>query len=150
MVGRYYGANEDLGLANFLGAFEDDTLGLARTALADTPASDGAVLRLHGALLSLLRAYLPPMAAKLWREACDEFVFPQGFSQGWTELVRLWELQCVIAELTRAETHWVKRPDPGGRGVALGFVSMDHGGVLRSGCTRSYDKGHYEVVAHGC
>jgi hypothetical protein len=40
MVGRYYGANEDLGLANFLGAFEGDALGLARTALADTPASE--------------------------------------------------------------------------------------------------------------
>jgi len=82
MVGRYYGANEDLGLANVLGAFEGDALGLAHTALADTPASDNAVLRLHGALLSLLRAYLPPRSAKLWREACDEFVFPQGFSQG--------------------------------------------------------------------
>ena len=84
MAGRYYGANEDLGLANFLGAFEGNTLSLARTALTDTPASDNAALRLHGVLLSLLRAYLPPRAAKLWREACDEFVFPQGFSQGAT------------------------------------------------------------------
>jgi hypothetical protein len=112
MVARYYGPNEDLGLAHFLGDFEGDTLGLARTALTDTPPSDGAVFRLHGALLSLLRAYLPPRAAKLWREACDEFVFPQGFSQGWTEIVRLFDLQCVIAELTSAETHWVKRLDP--------------------------------------
>ena len=39
MVGRYYGLSEDLGLANFLGAFEGDALALARTALADTPAS---------------------------------------------------------------------------------------------------------------
>ena len=111
MVGRYYGPNEDLGLANFLGAFEGDALGLARTALTDTPPSDVAGFRLHGALLSLLRAYLPPRASKLWREACDEFVFPQGFSQGWTELVRLFNLQCVIAELTAVETHWVKRLD---------------------------------------
>jgi len=111
MVGRYYGPNEDLGLANFLGAFEGDALGLARTALTDTPPSDVAGFRLHGALLSLLRAYLAPRAAKLWREACDEFVFPQGFSQGWTELVRLFDLQCVIAELTAAEGHWVKRLD---------------------------------------
>jgi hypothetical protein len=111
MVARYYGPNEDLGLANFLGVFEGDALGLARTTLTDTPPSDGDAFRLHGALLSLLRAYLPPRASKLWREACDEFVFPQGFSQGWTELVRLFNLQCVIAELTAVETHWVKRLD---------------------------------------
>jgi hypothetical protein len=67
---------------------------------------------LHGAMLALLRAYLPPRAAKMWRDACDEFVFPQGFSQGWTELVRLFDLQCVIAELTSTETHFVKRLDP--------------------------------------
>ena len=111
MVGRYYVLSEDLGIANFLGAFEGDALALARTALADTPPSDHAAFRLHGALLSLLRVYLPPRAAKLWREACDEFVFPQGFSQGWTELVRLFDLQCVIAELTANEQHWVKRLD---------------------------------------
>jgi len=109
MVGRLYGLSEDLGLANFLGAFEGDALALARTALADTQASDQLALRLHGALLSLLRAYLPPRAAKLWRELCDEFVFPQGCSQGWTELVRLFDLQCVIAELTANEQHFVKR-----------------------------------------
>ena len=62
--------------------------------------------------MSLLRAYLPPRAAKLCREACDAFVFPHCLSQGWTELVRLWDLQCVIAQLTVAETHWVKRLDP--------------------------------------
>ena len=82
---------------------------LARTALADTQASDHLALRLHGSLLSLLRAYLPPRAAKLWRELCDEFVFPQGCSQGWTELVRLFDLQCVIAELTANEQHFVNR-----------------------------------------
>jgi hypothetical protein len=111
-VARYYGPNEELGLALFLGAFDGDAVGLARTALADTPPSNGTVFRLHGALLSLLRAYLPPLSVKLWREACDEFVFPQGFSQGWTDLVRLFDLQCVIAELTSTETHFVKRLDP--------------------------------------
>jgi hypothetical protein len=74
--------------------------------------SDGATFRLHDALLALLRAYLPPRAAKMWRDACDDFVFPQGFSQGWTALVRLFDLQCVIAELTVAEAHYVKRLDP--------------------------------------
>jgi hypothetical protein len=48
----------------------------------------------------------------MWREACDEFVFQQGFSQGWTEIVRLFDLQCVIAEVTSTETHFVKRLDP--------------------------------------
>ncbi len=47
----YYGPNEELGLALFLGAFDDDAVGLARTALADTPPSDGTTFRLHGALL---------------------------------------------------------------------------------------------------
>ena len=49
--------------ANFLGAFEGDALGLALTALADTPPSDHAGFRLHGALLALLRAYLPTRTA---------------------------------------------------------------------------------------
>ncbi len=67
---------------------------------------------MHGALLALLRAYLPPRAAQLWRNACDKFVFPQSFSQGWTSLVRLYDLQCVIAQLTATEVHYVKRLDP--------------------------------------
>jgi hypothetical protein len=38
-VARYYGPNEELGLALFLGAFDGDTVGLAHTVLADTPPS---------------------------------------------------------------------------------------------------------------
>ncbi len=41
MVGRHYGPNEELGLARFHSAFDGDALSLARTALADTPPSDG-------------------------------------------------------------------------------------------------------------
>ena len=37
---------------------------------------------------------------------------PTAFSQGWTTLVRLFDLQCVIAELTASEAHHVKRLDP--------------------------------------
>jgi len=110
-VACYYGPNEELGIALFLGEFDGDTVGLARTALADTPLSDGATFRLHDALLALLRAYPPPRAAKMWRDAYDDFVFPQGFSQGWTAFVRLFDLQYVIAELTSTETHFVKRLD---------------------------------------
>jgi hypothetical protein len=39
---------------------------LARTALNDMAASDQAALRLHGALLALLRSYLPPRAAQFF------------------------------------------------------------------------------------
>jgi hypothetical protein len=92
-VERYFGPNEELGIALLLSAFDGDALSLARTTLADTPPSDGATFRLHGALLAVLRAYLPPRAAKLWRDACNDFVFPQSFSQGWTALVRLFDLQ---------------------------------------------------------
>jgi hypothetical protein len=108
---RTYGTNEDIGVALLCSAFDGDALNLAHTTLSDTPPSDGATFRLHGALIALLRAYLPPLAAKMW-DACDDFVFLQNFSQGWTALVRLFDLQCVISELTAAETHWVKRLDP--------------------------------------
>jgi len=107
-----YGPNEDIGVALLYSAFDGDALALARTALSDTPQSDGATFRLHGALFALLRAYLPPRAAKLWRDEGDVFVFPPNFSQGWTSLVRLYDLQCVIAQLTAAEAHYVKRLDP--------------------------------------
>ena len=96
-VARYYGTNEELGAAHFLAAFAGDAVGLTRTALADTPPSDGVTFWLHVTLLTLLRAYLLPRVAKMWRDACDDFGFPQDFSQGWTELVRLFDLQCVIA-----------------------------------------------------
>ncbi len=82
----------------------------------------GAALRVIGcrssmggrraALLALLRAYLPPRAGKELRLACAQFVFPASFARGWTELVRLYDLQCAIAELTAADAHYVKRLDP--------------------------------------
>ena len=40
-VVRYFGPNEELGIALLLSAFDGDALSLARTALADTPPSDG-------------------------------------------------------------------------------------------------------------
>jgi hypothetical protein len=109
---RAYGPNEDIGVALLCSAFDGDALALVRTALSDTPPSDGATFRLHDALIALLRAYLPPLAAKLWRDAGNDLVFPPNFSQGWTSIVRLYDLQCVIAQLTAAETHYVKRLDP--------------------------------------
>jgi hypothetical protein len=108
---RAYGNNEDIGEALLCSAFADDALGLARTVLSDTPPSDNVTFRLHGGLIALLRAYLPSRAAKLWRDACGDFVFPQSFSQGWTSIVRLYDLQCVIAQLTATEAHYVKRLD---------------------------------------
>ena len=84
---RTYGTNEDIGVALLCSVFDGDTLNLARTSLSDTPPSDGPTFRLHGTLIALLRAYLPPHAAKMWRDACDDFVFRQNFSQGWAALV---------------------------------------------------------------
>ncbi len=60
----------------------------------------------------LLCAYLPPPDGKELSLACAQFVFPASFARGWTELVRLYDLQCVIAELTAADAHYVKRLDP--------------------------------------
>ena len=81
---RTYGTQEDIGTAFFYAAFDGDALNMARTALSDTPQSDGDTFRLHGAFIALLRAYLPPRAAKEWRDACKDFVFPPSFSQEWT------------------------------------------------------------------
>ena len=53
---RTYGTNEDIGEALWYSAFDGDALALARTALSDTPPSDGTTFRLHGALIALLRA----------------------------------------------------------------------------------------------
>jgi hypothetical protein len=72
-VTPYFGPNEELGIAFLLSVFDGDALSLARTALADTTPSDGATFRLHGAFLTVLRAYLPPRAAKMWRDACNDF-----------------------------------------------------------------------------
>jgi hypothetical protein len=109
---RYYADQEDLGRAFFQSGFAGDAANLARTALADTPPSDHLTFRLHGALVALLQAFLPPRAAKEWRVACAQFVFPANTAQGWTELVRLYDLQCAIAELTVTEVLHVKRLDP--------------------------------------
>ena len=73
-VSRYYGANEEFTIGLFLAAINCDAVGLVRTALTDTPPSDDATFRLHGSLLAWLRTYLPPSAAKMWRDACDNFV----------------------------------------------------------------------------
>ena len=121
-VARYYGDNEELGMAYFLSVFTGDAASLARTALADTPPSAHANFRLHGASLTLLRAYLPTSDGKELRLACILFVFPASFARGWTELVRLYDLQCAnaerlydlqcaIAQLTAADAHYVKRLD---------------------------------------
>jgi hypothetical protein len=55
-VARYYGDNEELGMAYLLSVFTGDAASLASTALADTPPSDHATFRLHGAFHSTPRA----------------------------------------------------------------------------------------------
>ncbi len=121
-VVMYYCDNEELSMAYFLSVFTGDAASLAHTALADTPLSDHANFRLHGASLTLLRAYLPTSDGKELRLACILFVFPASFARGWTELVRLYDLQCAnaerlydlqcaIAQLTAADAHYVNRLD---------------------------------------
>jgi hypothetical protein len=90
-----------------------------RAKRADSASVDSALItthanfRLHGALLALLRAYLPPRTSKELRLACAQFVSPASFARGWTELVRLYDLQCAIAELTTAaDAHYFNRLDP--------------------------------------
>ena len=95
-------------MAYFLSVFTGDAASLAHTTLADTPLSDHTNFRLHGALLALLRVYLPPSVGKELCLACAQFVFPASFARGWTELVQLYDLQCVIAELTVADAYYVK------------------------------------------
>jgi hypothetical protein len=155
-VARYYDENEELGMAYFLSVFTGDAASLARTALADTPLSDHANFRLHGALLVLLRAYLAPRAGKELRLACDQFVFPANFARGWTELVRLYDLQCAIAELTVADAHYVKRLDPPSWGRFLQimedtvddspFADLDRVGTLFNCCPECHHAGGYEVA----
>ncbi len=60
----------------------------------------------------MLRAYLPPRDGKELHLSCAQFVFPASFARGWTELVRLYDLQCAIAEFTTADAHYVNRLDP--------------------------------------
>ena len=86
-VAWYYDHNEELCMSYLLSVFTGDAAGLARTALADTPSSDHTAFCLHGTLLALLRAYLPPSVGKELRLACAQFVFPASFARGWTELV---------------------------------------------------------------
>ncbi len=86
-VALYYSDNEELSMAYFLIVFTGDAASLSHTALADTPLSDHANFRLHGELLALLRAYLPPCNGKELSLACAQFVFPASFARGWTELV---------------------------------------------------------------
>jgi hypothetical protein len=115
-VSHTYGPNEELGIALFHSAFDGDALSLAHTAFADTPPSDDSTFRLHVACMAPCWRCCGRIFQHVQRRCggmrVTIFVFPQGFSQGWTLLVRLFDLQCVIAELTANESHHVKRLDP--------------------------------------
>jgi hypothetical protein len=133
-VARYYGDNEELGMAYFLSVFTGDAASLARTALADTPLSDHANFRLHGALLALLRAYLPPSASKELHLACAQFVFLASFARGWTELVRLYDAmcdcgtysgECALRQSTRSPFVGSLFADYGGCGGRLPFGTLN-------------------------
>ena len=111
--GRFFGAQEDLGVACILSAFDGDAVAVARTAIDDAPPSDQATYRLHAALRALLMAYLPPRAAADWRRLCASFDWPDTFSSGWAEAVRLHDLLCAISVLTEhAPNHVHRVPAP--------------------------------------
>ena len=74
LIGRFFGAQEELGNACILNYFIGDAANIARTAIDDAPASTNRVYRLHSALHAILRAYLPPRAAREWRSLCRNFV----------------------------------------------------------------------------
>ena len=66
-AGRFFGTQEDLGVACILSAFAGDAVAIARTAIADAQPSGQDTYRLHAALCALLLAYLPPRSAAEWR-----------------------------------------------------------------------------------
>jgi hypothetical protein len=109
LIGRFFGAQEELGNACILNDFMGDAAEIARTAIEDAPASDNRVYRLHSALHAILRAYLPPRAAKEWRAMCRDFVWPTVFARGWTEAVRLADVGTAIAALTAGDALAVKQ-----------------------------------------
>ena len=109
LVGRFFGPQEDLGVSYVLSAFTDDAVAVVRTAIEDTPESTQATYRLHAALRALLLAYLPPRAAADWRRVCVQFLWPDNFSAGWTEAVRLHDLLCAISVLTATAPNHVRR-----------------------------------------
>ena len=118
---------------NILSCFVGDAVGIARTAIDEAPASCQAQYRLHSVLWVLLQAYLPPRAAKEWSLMCKAFVFPDNFAQGWTELVRMYDLQCAIAALTAAEVHYVKRLDTPSWGRFLQILEDEEDTSSRTG-----------------
>jgi len=111
--GRFFGAQEDLGVACILSDFDEDAVAVARTAIDDAPPSTQAAYRLHAALCAFLMAYLPPRAAADWRELRASFAWPDTFSSGWTTAVRLFDLLCAISVLTEHAPNHVRRvPTP--------------------------------------
>jgi len=106
---RFFGTQEDLGVACILSAFAGDAVAIARNAIADTPPSDQATHRLHAALRALLLAYLPPRAAADWRRLASSFDWPDTFASGWTEAMRLYDFICAISVLTEHAPNHVRR-----------------------------------------
>lgn len=95
---RLVGPNEDMAISHAQACFTDAALPHFRTALLNVP--DDRQPRLHAALTAVLQAYLPPRAAKLWRDQLAEFVWPASFPLAWAELDRLWRQRGEIAVLS--------------------------------------------------
>ena len=96
-------------MSYILSAFEGDAVVVARTAIDDTPPSDQATYRLHAALCASLLAYLQPRAETHWRRLSSSFYWPDTFTSGWTEAMRLYDLLCAISVLTEHVPNHVRR-----------------------------------------
>jgi hypothetical protein len=107
LIGRFFGTQEELGTSCILNAFTGDAVGIARTSIEDTPASDATFYRLHSALRALLQAYLQSITAKEGVH-CARILFGLLFELCWTEAVSLYELGSAIVALTSDDTLYVK------------------------------------------
>jgi len=109
IIGRFFGTQEELGIACISNAFTGDAEAIAQTAINDAPPSNDRVYRLSSVLRAILRAYLPPRAAQEWRSKCRDFVWPPVFARGWADVVRLVDVGTAIAALTATDPLPVKR-----------------------------------------
>ena len=88
-----------------LGAFAGDAICFMRNTLDKARPSDDERFCIHDSLRALLTVYLPPRAAKEWRDILKAFVWNDCFARTWTRATRLHDLRKVITTLT-VNDHW--------------------------------------------
>jgi hypothetical protein len=111
LVGRYYGTQEDIATTFTLVVFAGDAISFMRNMFDNGRPSDDTRFRIHDALRALLTVYLPPRAAKEWRDMRVSFVWNDGSARAWADVACLYYLQKVITALTANDTMHVKHLD---------------------------------------